>query len=129
MDHSEMMKFLWSLFFKVQIWVFWVSVCSFRLIFYPLDPWIRIFLRTRIQEAKILRIRILSTVYEIDKSSKVVTNEVVVYRVILYYMYRPCTLLSKVNLYVTVRGGGDLWKLYCHIRSIGPLFKIVECQG
>ena len=67
MDRYVMMTFLWSLFFKVQIWVFWVSVCSFRLIFYPLDPWIRIFLRTRIQVAKILRIRILSTSYEIDK--------------------------------------------------------------
>ena len=33
--------------------------CSFWLIFYPLepDPWIRIFLRIRIQEAKILRIQ------------------------------------------------------------------------
>jgi len=32
--------------------------CSFWLIFYPLDadPWIRIFLRIRIQEAKIFRI-------------------------------------------------------------------------
>ena len=40
--------------------------CGFWLIFYPLDldPWIRIFLRIRIQEAKILRIqriRVLST--------------------------------------------------------------------
>ena len=40
---------------------------QFWLIFYPLDPGIRIFLRIRIQEAKILRIqriRILSTVYK-----------------------------------------------------------------
>ena len=55
-------SFLISLFSKVQIWFF----CSFWLIFCPLDPdpWIRIFLRIRIQEAKILRIqriRILST--------------------------------------------------------------------
>jgi len=36
---------------------------SFWLIFYPLDPYplIRILLRIRIQEAKILRIRVLST--------------------------------------------------------------------
>ena len=57
-----------SLFFKVQIWVLREKkgyFCSFWLIFYSLDPdpWICIFLRTRIQEAKILRIqRILSTV-------------------------------------------------------------------
>ena len=43
-----------------------VFFCSFWLIFYALDPdpWIRIFLLIRIQEAKILRIqriRILST--------------------------------------------------------------------
>ena len=51
-----------SLFSKIQI-----CCCSFRLTFCPLDPdpWIRTFLRSRIQEAKILqiqRIRILSTV-------------------------------------------------------------------
>jgi len=57
-----------SLFSKVQIWVSEVKnfFCSFWLIFYPLDPdpWIRIFLRIRIQEAKMLRIqriRILGT--------------------------------------------------------------------
>ena len=40
-----------------------IFLCSFWLIFCPLDPdpWIQIFLRIRIQEAKILRIRILST--------------------------------------------------------------------
>ena len=60
--------FIISLFSKVQIWGFGVKkiFCSFWLIFYPLDPdpWIRIFLRIRIQEAKVLRIqriRILST--------------------------------------------------------------------
>jgi len=39
------------------------------VIFYPLDPdpWIRIFLQIRIQEAKILRIRILRTDVEISK--------------------------------------------------------------
>ena len=52
-------------FFEVQSWVLGVKK-FFLLIFYPLDPdpWIRIFLRIRIQEAKILliqRIRILST--------------------------------------------------------------------
>ena len=59
-----------SLFSIVQIWVLRVKLKkkSFWLIFCPLDPdtWIRIFLRIRIQEAKILRIqwiriRILST--------------------------------------------------------------------
>ena len=61
-------KFIVSFFSKVQIWVLGVKkfFFSFWLIFYPLDPdpWIRIFLRIRIQEAKILRIqriRILST--------------------------------------------------------------------
>ena len=59
-------------FLKVQIWVLEVKkgfLCSFWLIFYPLDPWIRIFLRIRIQETKILRIqriRILSTVCKVS---------------------------------------------------------------
>ena len=53
-----------SLLSKVQILDLEV-ICSFWLIFYPLDPdpWVCIFLRIRIQEAKILRIqriRILS---------------------------------------------------------------------
>ena len=60
-------NFYYLFFSKVQIWVLGVTFfCSFWLLFYPLDPdpWIRIFLRIRIQEAKILRIqriRILST--------------------------------------------------------------------
>ena len=40
-----------------------VFFCSFWLIFYPLE-WIVIFLRIWIQEAKILRIRILSTAFK-----------------------------------------------------------------
>ena len=65
--------FIISLFLIVQIWVLRVDLfcCSFWLIFCPLDsdPLIRIFLRIRIQEAKILRIqririRILSTALE-----------------------------------------------------------------
>ena len=61
-NQSEMRKIFQSLFFsKVQILVARrkkVFFCSFWLIFYPLDPdpWICIFLRIRIQEAKILRI-------------------------------------------------------------------------
>jgi len=60
-----------SFFSKVQNWVLgvkklFVFFSIFWSIFYPLDldPWIRIFLRIRIQEAKILRIqriRILSS--------------------------------------------------------------------
>ena len=70
MHHSEMRKFLYSLFLqKVQICGFGVKkdfFLQFFVAFFPLDsdPWIRIFLRIRIQEAKILRIhwiRILST--------------------------------------------------------------------
>ena len=63
--------FIISLFLIVQTWVWRVKFlfCSFWLIFCPLDPdpWIRIFLRILIQEAKILRIqriRILSTGYD-----------------------------------------------------------------
>ena len=61
--------FIISLFTEIQIWVLGLKkffFCSFWLIFYALDPdpWIRIFLLIRIQEAKILRIQriqILST--------------------------------------------------------------------
>ena len=57
--------FIILLFLIVQTWVEnKIFFCSFWLIFCLLDPWIRIFLRIRIQEAKILRIqriRILST--------------------------------------------------------------------
>ena len=54
--------FVISLFFKSADFGFRskkVFFCSFWLIFYPLDldPWIRTFLRIRIQEAKILRIQ------------------------------------------------------------------------
>ena len=62
-------NFIFSLFSTVQIWFLRGKslVCNFWLIFWPLDPdsWIRIILRNRIQNAKILRIqgiRILSTV-------------------------------------------------------------------
>ena len=57
--------------------------CSFWLIFCPLDPdpWIRIFLRIRIQEAKILRIQLAKKIsncgflliYFADKEYKIVT--------------------------------------------------------
>ena len=52
--------FIISLFSLVQIWVQKVTIkfCSFWLIFCPLhlDPWIRIFLRIRILDAKICQI-------------------------------------------------------------------------
>ena len=55
-------NFIISFFSKFQILVLGVKEFFFSvwLIFYPLDPdpWIRIFLRIRIQKAKILRIRI-----------------------------------------------------------------------
>ena len=63
MNHSEMRKF------------YNLSFLSFWLIFYPLDPdpWIRIFLRIRIQEAKILRI--LSTAFShLHMNSSAVTR-------------------------------------------------------
>ena len=73
--------FIIPLFPKVQICVLGVKkfFCIFWLIFHPLDPdpdpWIRIFLRIRIQEAKILRIqrfriRILSTEQNCKKLPK-----------------------------------------------------------
>ena len=49
--------------FRVDLLQFFFR--SFWLIFYPLnpDPWIHIFLLIRVQEAKILRIRILITAF------------------------------------------------------------------
>ena len=38
-----------------------------------------------------------------------VPNEVIVYRGLMYAMYRPRTLLPQVNLYITALGG-DFWK-------------------
>ena len=59
-DPGHFLKIYWFFLTKK------VFFCSFWLKFYPLDPnqWIRIYLRIRIQEVKILRIqriRILST--------------------------------------------------------------------
>ena len=50
-------------FRKVNILVLRVIFLQFLVDIFPMDPdpWIRIFLRIRIQEAKIFRIRILST--------------------------------------------------------------------
>ena len=67
MNHSEMRKFFnHSFFSKVQIWCFGVKKIFFAVFGWYFIPWlrIRIFLRIRIPEAKILRIkriRILST--------------------------------------------------------------------
>ena len=57
-----------------MIWGLRVILLKFLLIFYILDPdqWIRIFLRIRIQEAKILRIRILSTGFQGSLRGKLV---------------------------------------------------------
>ena len=47
---------------------------------------------------------------------------------ILFYLHRPCTPLSKVNLYVTVLGGISENNFFLHICSIDPLFIRVECK-
>ena len=52
MNHSEFRKILKSLIFNSSDLGFW---SNFFFEFLDPDPWIRIFLRIRIQEAKILR--------------------------------------------------------------------------
>jgi len=90
MNHSEIRKFLLSHFFQKGFRSKKSFFCSFWLIFYPLDPdsRIRIFLRIRIQEGKILRIqriRILSTAWNLHRIKNVEDTVVFLTRKRVYF--------------------------------------------
>ena len=92
-----------SLLSKVQNWVLGVNFfLKFLVDIYPLDPdpWIRIFFRIRIQEAKILRIqriRILSTALNLlSKNCKYKSYSVATYLKLQFYLFT--LLINKVFL-------------------------------
>ena len=100
--------FLISLFSIVQIWVLRVKLfsCSFWLIFCPLDPdtWIRIFLRIRIQEVKILgiqRIRILSTALNMNRFQPSMYLSICVSVYLISVIYQILICLQVVEWLVT----------------------------